>query len=53
VPVLRVLAVLLIEAVTVAVAPAARLPLMEERVTQFCVLEAVQLIALPPVFWRL
>jgi len=52
VPVLRLLAVVLIEAVTVAVAPAAKLPLVEESVTQLCVLDALQLIALPPVFWR-
>jgi hypothetical protein len=52
VPALRLLAVLFIEAVTVAVAPAARLPLVEESVTQLRVLEAVQLMVLPPVFWR-
>ena len=34
VPALRLLAEVLIEAVTVAVAPAARLPLVEDRVTQ-------------------
>jgi hypothetical protein len=41
--------VLLIETVTVAVAPAARVPLVgEERLTQACVLEAVQFTELPP-----
>jgi hypothetical protein len=44
------LAVLLIEAVTVVLAPAARVPEAADKVTQPCVLEAVQLRADPPVF---
>ena len=47
---LRLLALLLMEAVTVVVAPAFKVPLVAERVTQACVFEAVQLIEVPPVF---
>jgi hypothetical protein len=38
------------ETVTVAVAPAAKVPLAVERLTQACVFEAVQSIELSPVF---
>jgi hypothetical protein len=41
---------LLIETVTVVLAPAARVPLVEERVVHGCPFEAVQLIELLPVF---
>jgi hypothetical protein len=46
----RLFALLLIETVTVVVAFAASVPLVEERVVQVCVLEAVQLREAPPVF---
>ena len=44
------LASLLMETVTVVLAPAASVPLVEERLTQVCTFEAVQFIELPPVF---
>jgi len=50
--VLKLLALLLMDAMTVVVAPAAKVPLAAERVTQLCPLDAVQLIEAPPVFWR-
>ncbi len=40
------------ETVTVAVAPAARDPLVAERLTQACPFEADQFKVLPPVFCR-
>ena len=49
-PAVRLLAPLLIETVTVVLAPAANVPLAEDRLTHDWPLEAVQLIELPPVF---
>ena len=49
-PAVRLLAPLLIETVTVVLAPAANVPPAEDRVTHDCPLDAVQLIELPPVF---
>jgi hypothetical protein len=37
--------------VTVALAPGAKVPLVAERLIQFCVFEAVQVIEAEPVFW--
>ena len=48
---LKLLALLLMDAMTVVVAPAAKVPLAA-RVTQLCPFAAVQLIEVPPVFWR-
>ena len=47
-PTLSKLAPLLMVTVTVALAPAARVPLVESRVTQLAVLEAVQSMEVPP-----
>ena len=49
---LKLLALLLMDAMTVVVAPAAKVPLAVERLTQLCPFAAVQLIEVPPVFWR-
>ena len=49
-PAVRVLALPLIETVTVVLAPAPNVPLVEDRLTHDCPLDAVQLIELPPVF---
>ena len=49
---LKLLALLLMDAMTVVVAPAAKVPLAAERVTQLCPLAALQLIEVPPIFWR-
>ena len=49
---MRLLALLLIEAVTVVVAPGAKVPLVDDRVTHAWPFDAVQLIEIPPVFWR-
>jgi hypothetical protein len=38
------------EAVTVALPPAAMVPDIADKVTQFCPFEADQLIVVPPVF---
>jgi len=38
------------ETVTVVLAPAGKFPPFEERVTQFCVFDPFQLIAIPPLF---
>jgi hypothetical protein len=40
------------ETVTVVLAPATSVPLVEERLTQFWVLDAVQFKAVPPPFLR-
>ena len=49
-PAARLAALELIETVIVAVAPAAKVPLLEERVTQPCVAAALQLMLALPVF---
>jgi hypothetical protein len=49
-PATRLFALLLIDTVTVVLAPAARLPLLDERSTQAAVLDALQPIDNPPVF---
>jgi hypothetical protein len=50
VPGVKLLASLLIETVTVVLAPAPRVPLVEERVSQISPLEVVQSIELFPIF---
>ena len=51
-PVSRLFALLLTETVTDTLAPADKLPVPDERVTQLLVFDTLQLIALLPVFWR-
>jgi hypothetical protein len=51
-PCARLFALLLIDTVTVAVAPATSVPLAADNVTQDCVFDAVQSREVPPMFWR-
>ena len=51
-PALRLLAAVLMETVTVALPPGAKVPLLDERLSQLWVFAALQLIEIPPEFWR-
>jgi len=46
----RLFALLLIDTVTVVLAPPASVPLVEKRLSQVCATDAVQLMELLPVF---